>query len=46
MKSLLMEDKAAYYRTGSVFHLTRAKLLESAIADAVRYRHTDCTDLD
>lgn len=44
MKAQCKEDWAVYYRTGSIFYLTRAKLLESAIADAVRYGHSDCTD--
>lgn len=45
MKALWQEDKEIYKRTGSIFYLTRSKLLESAIADAIRYKHTDCTDI-
>ena len=45
MKELCKEDKKIYARTGSVFHLHRFKLLEAAIADAIRNRHSDCTDI-
>lgn len=45
MKELHAEDVEIYNRTGSVFYLTRSKLLEAAIADAIRYRHSDCTDI-
>lgn len=45
MKKLHAEDVEIYNRTGSVFYLTRAKLLEAAIADAIRNRHSDCTDI-
>ena len=45
MKKLHAEDVEIYNRTGSVFYLTRSKLLEAAIADAIRNRHSDCTDI-
>lgn len=45
MKSQQKEDWEIYKRTGSVFYLTRSKLLESAIQDAIKYKHSDCTDI-
>ena len=45
MKDLWKEDKEIFNRTGSPFHLKRYKLLESAIADAKEYKHSDCDDL-
>lgn len=45
MKDLLKEDQEIYNRTGSVFYLTRSKLLQSAIQDAKDNKHSDCTDL-
>lgn len=45
MKALAKEDKEIYSRTHSIFHLTRMKLLEAAIQDAIRYKHSDCTDI-
>ena len=46
MKELYKEDKRIYAMTGSIFHLHRLKVLEGAIEDAKRNRHSDCTDLD
>lgn len=44
MKSIYKEDFLVYTQTRSVFHQRRAKLLEEAITDAIRHRHSDCTD--
>lgn len=45
MKELYKEDKKIYAMTGSIFHLHRLKVLEGAIADAIRNKHSDCTDI-
>ena len=44
LKKLYREDCSVYYRTMSVFHLTRAKLCEQAIVDAIANKHSDCKD--
>lgn len=44
MKDTYREDFLVYLKTRSVFHQRRGKLLEEAITDAIRFRHTDCTD--
>ena len=44
LEQLYREDCAVYFRTLSMFHLTRAKACEQALLDAVSNRHSDCTD--
>lgn len=45
MIALYEEDCNIYFRTLSIFYQKRAKLLESAILDAIKNRHSDAAGL-